>query len=143
MPRTISKRAKAYVRRAAEAQFDCVIKIYRNDPEATTFNETTGKYEPSNTMVYEGEARIWELDQAGFLAVGEASYPLRATYCSIPWNHTPVPHNDDTIEIVTMPDDPDLPGRTFRVMAVDGGGHMRATRRLHITGIVENWHFNG
>lgn len=141
MPRTISARAKAYVRRAAEAQFDCTIRIYRNDN--ATFNDVTGEYLPNNITVYEGSARIWELDDAGMMAVGEATYPLRATYASIPWDHKPVPHNDDTLEILTMPDDSDLPGRTFRVMAVDGGGHMRATRRLHITGIVENWHFNG
>lgn len=141
MPRTVSARAKAYVRRAAEAQFDCEILIYRNSN--SSFNETSGKYEPVNETIYEGPARIWELDDAGVLAVGEATYPLRATYCSIPWDHQPVPHNDDTIEVVTMPDDPDLPGRTFRVMAVDGGGHMRSTRRMHITGIVENAHFNG
>jgi len=141
VPRTVSPRAKAYVRRSAEAQFDCQIQIYRNND--STFNETTGKYEPQNIMIYEGAARIWELDDAGTMAVGEATYPLRATYCSIPWDHTPVPHNDDTVEVISMPDDPDLPGRTFRIMAVDGGGHMRATRRLHITGIVENWHYQG
>lgn len=143
MPRTISKRAKAYVRRAAAFQFECEIVIKRQDHDATTFNEETGIYSPVMTEIYRGKARIWELDQAGTLSVGEATYPLRATYCSIPWNHQPVPHNDDTIEVLTMPDDPDLPGRTFRVMAVDGGGHMRATRRLHITGIVENAHFDG
>jgi hypothetical protein len=141
MPRTVSARAKAYVRRSAEAQFDCEIIIWRNGE--TTFNETTGYYTPDSTLVYSGAARIWELDDAGALVTGEATFPLRATYCSIPWNHQPVPHNDDTIEVVKMDDDPDLPGRTFRVMAVDGGGHMRATRRMHITGIVENAHFDG
>lgn len=141
MPRTVSARSKEYVRRAAEAQFDCSILIYRNT--TSTFDENTGLYEPVNEVIYEGAARIWELDDAGTLITGEATYPLRATYCSIPWDHQPVPHNDDTVEVVTMPDDPDLPGRTFRVMAVDGGGHMRATRRLHITGIVENAHYNG
>jgi hypothetical protein len=141
MPRTVSARSKAYVRRAAEAQFDCEIIIWRNGE--TTFNTVDGKYTPTSTLVYSGVARIWELDDAGSLVTGEATFPLRATYCSIPWNHQPVPHNDDTIEIVKMDDDPDLPGRTFRVMAVDGGGHMRATRRMHITGIVENAHFDG
>jgi len=141
MPRTVSHRSKAYVRRAAEAQFDCVITITR--ALSPTFNTTTGVYSPTSTTVYEGPARIWELDQAGTLTVGEATYPLRATYCSIPWDHQPVPHNDDTIEVIKMDDDPDLPGRSFRVMAVDGGGHMRATRRMHITGIVENAHFSG
>jgi hypothetical protein len=141
MPRTVSARAKAYVRRSAEAQFDCEIIIWRNGE--TTFNETTGYYTPASTLVYSGAARIWELDDAGSLVTGEATFPLRATYCSIPWNHQPVPHNDDTIEVIKMDDDPDLPGRTFRVMAVDGGGHMRATRRMHITGIVENAHFDG
>ena len=141
MPRTVSKRAKDWVRRSAEAQFDCQIIIWRNGDVA--FNETTGEYTPSSTIIYSGKARIWELDDAGALVVGEATFPLRATYCSIPWNHQPVPHNDDTIEVVKMDDDPDLPGRSFRVMAVDGGGHMRATRRMHITGIVENAHFHG
>lgn len=141
MPRTISKRSAAYVRRAAEYQFDCQIRITRNG--TPTFNETTGTYNTVSVTVYEGAARIWELDDAGALVTGEATFPLRATYCSIPWDHQPVPHNDDTIEVLVMPDDPDLPGRTFRVMAVDGGGHLRATRRMHITGIVENAHFHG
>jgi hypothetical protein len=141
MPRTVSHRSKSYVRRAAEAQFDCQIRITRNTE--TAFNATTGAYTPVSTTVYEGAARIWELDDAGQLSIGEATFPLRATYCSIPWDHQPVPHNDDTIEVLVMDDDPDLPGRTFRVMAVDGGGHMRATRRMHITGIVENAHFHG
>jgi hypothetical protein len=141
MPRTVSARSKAYVRRAAEAQFDCEIRITRNGQP--TFNAATGVYNTVSTQIYSGAARIWELDDAGMIAVGEATFPLRSTYCSIPWNHTPVPHNDDTIEVLVMNDDPDLPGRTFRIMAVDGGGHMRATRRMHITGIVENAHFNG
>jgi hypothetical protein len=141
MPRTVSARSKAYVRRAAEAQFDCTIKIIRNVD--APFNQTTGAYEPTSTTIFEGKARIWELDDAGALVTGEATFPLRATYCSIPWNHQPVPHNDDTVVVLNTPDDPDLPGRTFRIMAVDGGGHMRATRRMHITGIVENAHFNG
>jgi hypothetical protein len=141
MSRTVSKRSKAYVRRAAEAQFDCVIKIIRNTDQA--FNAITGAYTPVSTPVYEGVARIWEVGDAGFFADGEATFPLRSTYCSIPWDHEPVPHNDDTIEIVSMPDDPDLPGRTFRVMTVEGGGYMRATRRMRITGIVENAHFHG
>jgi hypothetical protein len=141
MPRTVSARSKAYVRRAAEAQFDCTIKITRAG--SPILNTTTGTLTPTSTLIYEGLARIWELDDAGMLSVGEATFPLRATYCSIPWDHTPVPHNDDTIEVLTMPDDPDLPGRSFRIMAVDGGGHMRSTRRMHITGIVENAHFHG
>jgi len=141
MPRTVSARSKAYVRRAAEAQFDCEIRITRNG--APVFDPSTGSYNTDSTAIYEGAARIWELDDAGMISVGEATFPLRATYCSIPWNHEPVPHNDDTIEVLVMDDDPDLPGRTFRVMSVDGGGHMRSTRRMHITGIVENAHFNG
>lgn len=141
MPRTISKRAKAYVRRAAEAQFDCQIIIWRNGE--AVFNEGDGSYTPVSTMIYSGSARIWELSDGGVLVTGEATFPLRSTYCSIPWDHEPVPHNDDTIQIVTMPDDPDMPGRSFRIMSVDGGGAARATRKMTITGIVENAHFHG
>ena len=141
MPRTKSQRAVDYVRRAAEYQFDCLIRITRNREPA--FNESTGLYNTVSDQVYEGLARIWEIDSGGVLVVGNATIPLHSTFCSIPWNHSPVPRNDDTVEVLYMPDDPNLPGQTFRIMAVDGGGFMRATRRMHITGIVENAHFNG
>lgn len=137
MPRTISQRAKNYVRRAAEAQFDCTVKIYRNS--APTFNTTTGEYEPVNIDVYSGAARIWSVDSGGTMVVGETAFPLRTTYCSIPWDSTPMPVNDDIVEITSSPDDSYLEGRSFLVSSVDGGGQARATRRMQIVNIAERW----
>jgi hypothetical protein len=137
MPRSISARTKNYVRRAAEAQFDCAVRIYRNS--APTFNQTTGEYEPVNSDVYTGPARIWSVDSGGTLVVGETAYPLRVTYCSIPWDSTPMPINDDIVEITSSPDDPYLVGRSFLVSSVDGGGQARATRRMQIVNIGERW----
>lgn len=136
MPRTISPRAKAYVRRAAEAQFTCSVRIFTNT--VPTLDANTGLYTADEgTDVYSGPARIWSVDGGGVIAVGEGDYAMQSTYCSIPWDHTPVPEADNTV-VVTAAEDASLVGRSFRIMSVDGGGQARATRRMQITGLTEN-----
>lgn len=141
MPRSITPRAKAYARRAAEAQFDCAVVIRRK--ATPVFDDQSGTYSPVSTLVYEGKARIYSVDEAGLTPLGEGMYAMRSTFASIPWDTDPVPHNDDTLEVVGSPGDADLVGRSFRIVGVDGGGQMRATRRLHLTGLVENVYFDG
>jgi Family of unknown function (DUF6093) len=141
MPRTISPRAKAYVRRAAEAQFTCTVRIFATT--VPTLNTTTGLYTSSEgAEVYSGPARIWSVDGGQVIAVGEGDYAYQSTFCSIPWDTVPVPDVDQQIEVLTS-DDTDLVGRTFRIMSVDGGGQARATRRMQITGMTENRSWQG
>lgn len=136
MPRTISPRAKTYVRRAAEAQFACTVRIFQTTVQA--LNTGTGLYTAvEGADVYAGPARIWSVDGAGVIATGEGDFAMQSTYCSIPWDHTPVPEVDQQVLVVSS-DDTGLIGRTFRIMSVDGGGQMRATRRMQITGLTEN-----
>ena len=137
MPRTIPASASEYVRKRAEAQMQCQVKIYRNTK--TELNPVTGQIVSGQGQVsYQGKARIWGVDGAGAISIGEADITTRATYCSIPVTHTPVPSNDDTILVLTCPYDPDLVGRTFRITSVDGGGMLSATRRMQVVGFYEN-----
>lgn len=137
MPRTIPARARAYVRARAEAQMTCTVRIYRN--AKTELNPATGQIvSGQGPSVYQGKARIWGVDGAGAIPVGEGEFSTRATYCSIPVGHTPVPRNDDTVLVTACPYDPDLVGRTFRITSVDGGGMMSATRRMQVVGFYEN-----
>lgn len=137
MPRSIPASASSYVRRRAEAQMQCQVKIYRN--AKTELNPATGQIvSGQGPVVYQGKARIWGADGAGAIPVGEGEFTTRATYCSIPVNHTPVPRNDDTVLVLACPYDLDLVGRTFRVVSVDGGGMLSATRRLQVVGFYEN-----
>ena len=137
MPRTVSTRSRAYVRSYAEAQFNCQVRIFKNTTPA--LNTTTGLYEATEGVdVYSGVARIWNVEGAGIITVGEADLATQSTFCSIPWDATPVPDVDQTVVVTACPGDSDLVGRSFRIMSVDGGGLMRATRRMQITGITEN-----
>lgn len=137
MPRTISPRAKAYVRRAAEAQFQCSVRIF--ETTVPTLNASTGLYTSvEGADVYAGPARIWSVDGSGVVMVGEGDLALQSTYCSIPWDATPVPEVDNQVVITACADDPELVGRSFRIMSVDGGGQTRATRRMQVTGLTEN-----
>ncbi len=136
MPRTVSSRTKAIVRKQAEAQFSCTVRIWT--PAPASFDAASGQYTSNEgAEKYRGAARIWSVQANGVLSVGEGDLAMQATYCSIPWNHTPIPDVDDWVEMLSS-DDTDLPGRTWRVIGVDGGGLMRATRRLQITGMTEN-----
>jgi hypothetical protein len=137
MPRTVSQRTKDWVRKSAEYQFNCTVRIFRNG--TPTLNTTTGLYEPvEGTELYNGSARIWSVDTSGFFFVGENDLSRKETYCSIPWDHEPVPRNDDTVEVLLSPDDSDLDGKSFRIMSVDGGGQILPTRRMRLVGLAEN-----
>lgn len=137
MPRTISARTKNWVQKSAEYQFSCTVRIFRNG--SATLNSSTGLYESvEGEDIYSGPARIWSSDTGGIYVVGDADIAHRDTFCSIPWDATPIPRNDDTVEVLTSPSDPDLVGRTFRIMAVDGGGQVLPTRRMRLTGLAEN-----
>jgi hypothetical protein len=115
----------------------CQVKIYRN--AKTDLNPSTGQIVSSQgPVLYLGKARIWGADGAGAIPVGEGDFSTRATYCSIPVLHTPVPRNDDTILVVSCPYDQDLVGRSFRITSVDGGGMLSATRKMQIIGFYEN-----
>jgi hypothetical protein len=141
MPRVISRRAKAYVRRAAEAQFTSEVRIFSTT--VPTLDTDTGLYAATEgTQTYSGPARIWSVDGGQVISVGEGDYAYQSTFCSIPWDHTPVPEVDQQVEVLAS-DDESLVGRTFRIMSVDGGGQARATRRLQITGLTENRSWQG
>jgi len=137
MPRTVSARTKRYVRKSAEFQFNCTVRIFKNS--TPVFDDSTGSYTPSEgTEIYNGPARIWSVDTGALVMIGEADLARRETYCSIPWDHDPVPRNDDTVEVLTAPDDHDLDGKSFRVTAIDGGGQILPTRRMRLSGLAEN-----
>lgn len=137
MPRTVSTWAKSYVRGAAEAQFNCTVRIFPNG--TPTLNATTGAYSAAEGVeTYNGPARIWSADGGVTMNLGEGDYATTTTYCSIPWDATPVPENDNQIEVMACPGDPNLVGKVFRVMSVDGGGQMRATRRMQVTALAKN-----
>jgi len=137
MPRTVSAWAKSYVRNSAEAQFDCTVRIFISS--TPTLNTTTGAYTSvEGATIYTGPARIWSVDGGVLMNLGEGDYATMTTYCSIPWDATPVPENDNQIVVTDSPGDPNLVGKVFRVMSVDGGGQMRATRRMQVTALTEN-----
>ena len=137
MPRTISTRTRNWVQRSAEYQFNCEVRIYQNGD--SLLNTSTGLYEVvEGTEIYSGPARIWSSDTAGLYIVGDNDLSRRDTMCSIPWDTSPVPRNDDSLEVTSSPNDPDLLNRVFRIMSVDGGGQVLPTRRMRLAGLAEN-----
>lgn len=136
MPRTISTYARNYVRRAAEAQFNCEVRIVQmTDP---TLNTTTGTITAAESVThYDGPARISGGSAGSVINIGDNDYAMVATTVSIPWSVTDV-EIDDVVLVTACPGDPELVGNAMRVVAFDVGGQTRATRALTCQGITEN-----
>lgn len=133
MPSTLATR---YVRARVNAQMSYWIKIYRTG--APEFNSTTGVYTANAvTQIYEGKARIWYAGGGSAIAIGEGDIVLTPTYVSIPFESDPIPRVDDVIEVMDSAD-PDLVGRTFRIMSVDSGSYLLPARKMQVVMWSEN-----
>lgn len=138
--RSASSLARRYVRNRVEAQMTSRVTIYRNSNPS--FDSSSGVYTAhKGTQVYTGKARIYGVDGAGVTQVGEGDFVNRQTYITIPGD-AKVPHVDDVV-VITHSVDTDLVGRAWRVIAVDGGSILMHSRRLTVTGVMENRDWSG
>ena len=60
---------------------DCAVVIRRK--ATPVFDDQSGTYSPVSTLVYEGKARIYSVDEAGLTPLGEGMYAMRSTFASI------------------------------------------------------------
>jgi hypothetical protein len=127
-----------YVRNHAEAQMEDTVRIYRNKPSA--LNVDNGLIESGQGyVVYEGKARIQNINGPAPMIIGEGDLTFSDTYGSIPVDiNGPIPVTDDTLLILTHKTDPDLIGKSFRITGVHGGGYLMAVRTIHLRTLAEN-----
>lgn len=137
MPRTISERARKYVRRAAEAQFNCEVRIvHMKDP---VLDETTGNIVAAeNEERYAGPARISGGENSGVINIGDGEFAMLRLDVSIPWDTATEARLDDTVIVLTCPGDPELVGHVLRIVSIQAGGQMRATRTMTCQTVTEN-----
>lgn len=131
--RPISERTKNYARLTVVGWHNVEIQVVRQTVAA--LNESTGQIEVTHDTEYtgyEGTARFWLSNDGVVTEVGEGDYSTISTYLSLAWDAEPVPELDDYVLITSAYEDPTLEGRVFRITGVDGGGFMRAARRLSV-----------
>lgn len=139
MARPLSPRVAAYARQAVLSYHNIEIEVVSQlvsvlDEETgmitTTFDEEfTG---------YSGSGRFWLSNDGVVSVVAEGDYSAISTFISIPWDADPVPALDEYVTITSAYEDPTLEGKVYRVVAVDGGGFLRAARRLQVAAVSEN-----
>lgn len=139
---TVSNYARAYVRARAEAHMNSSVRINRGG-RGVSLDRTTG-LATTNTgsLIYTGKARIWSLDKNGPVSIGDSDLVLQTTQISIPWQTSTIPDNDDVVTVTACPGDPDVVGRSFRIIGTDGAALSRATRRLTCVTLAENRSWN-
>ena len=136
MNRGISNRARAYIRSHAEVNMTYECRIERIS--AGDFDENDSIYTAGETVeLYEGPCRIWEVSGASGIPINGEEIILQSTRLSIPWNEGVGIKRDDEVKITAATYDPALVGKRFRILDVDKGGDLRATRRFTIQGIQE------
>lgn len=138
--RPISERTKNYARLTVLGWHNVEIQIVRQ-LHTLSLNETTGIIEATfdtGYTGYEGTARFWLANDGVVGEAGEGDYSLVSTYISLAWDAEPVPELDDYVIVTTAYDDPTLVDKVFRIKGIDGGGFMRAARRLTVAAVTSN-----
>jgi hypothetical protein len=121
----------------------CTVEV-RRAPGDPVLNPSTLVAEVvEGALVYSGPARIWSVNASGNTNLGDAgSHPLRSTQVDLPETATRI-QVDDVVKVVACPYDADLVGRSAVVTGVDGGGILRGSRRLNVTSLYEDKHWDG
>jgi hypothetical protein len=140
-PMVVSPYARRYARRHATAHMYYTVTIERMGDGV--FDESSGLIAVlTKSVVYTGPARIWTVSGPQVFAVGEDALAFSQTNMSIPWDVSPVPHRDDVATVTAIAHagfgDDELLGTSFRVLDVQMGGQMFATRRMSVLAIVES-----
>jgi Family of unknown function (DUF6093) len=127
--RVATRYSRQYIaRRALGAMVD---RVSINRPGDVALNTSTGmNVAVAGEEVYQGLARIYSVTGPQVLDLGEADITLRMTYISIPSDYLPAPQKDDLITVLEARSDEALQGKVFRILDVDGGGLVRAVRRM-------------
>ena len=130
----ISPFAAAYVRkRTAERMVD-QCRIWKPGP--VVLDKVTGKTTRGEAILkYQGVCRFWEVTSGQQALLGDEQVVMSQTYLSLPYN-APIPESDDIV-LITTSVDPDLVGRTVKVVSVVRGGGLRASRRFLVQ-VVES-----
>lgn len=132
----VSSRSVKYVRSRVQTLMSCRVSIYEDATKV--LNETTGVVETQFIDPwYSGKARIWESNTGATAMMGDAAVTLMQTNISIPFD-VGMPKKDQIVVVTHAPQDTDLTGRAFRVIAVDGGGQIGATRRMTVTAYTDS-----
>lgn len=141
-PVVVSPYARNYVRGHATAHMYYTVRIVRM--KQGVFDEDTGGIATAiNLEIYDGPARIWTVSGPQVIAVGEDQMSFTQTNMSIPWDSDPVPHRDDIATVSTYDPHPGygdsaLLGRSFRILDVQLGGQMFATRRMSVLSVTDS-----
>lgn len=132
----VSDRSVAYVRDRVQTLMACTVSIYESAEKV--LDTQTGRIGTATSpLLYRGKARIWESNTGQILMMGETAITLMQTNISIPFS-APKPKRDQIVVVNVCPQDPDMVGRAFRVVAVDGGGQIGATRRMTVTAFTDS-----
>lgn len=125
-----------YLRAQATALMPSQVTIKR--PAVTGYNPATGlAIGVTGTTGYSGAAHIHPTKPGGASYAADSLQEISQVQVSIPWNATPVPHEEDQV-LVVADTDPALVGKTLRIVEVVKGGIGFAVRVLVCTFVEPN-----
>jgi hypothetical protein len=132
--------ARAHVRAYTESNMDGQVIVRRGGRGAldTTTGVVSGM--AGATEVYNGKARLHLVAGQGAISIGPGQFDQRAVTISIPWA-SPLPQQDDVVEVVSGGADQTMNGVALRVIEVEGGGLFGDARRMQCVawGYSEYW----
>lgn len=110
-------------------------KAERLTPAQYDENTLIGTPGSRTTIFSDTQCRVWEIQGASVLGVGESDLMMQNLQLSLPWD-SQILKKDDEIEITDAPaSNSSMLGKRFQIISLAKAGDLRATRRYQVKAV--------
>ncbi len=132
MPSPISPYARRYVRSRATAvmQYRCnAERVVPAKYDNVTLLGSSGERE---VIIEDSPCRIWEIQGAGAVMLGDTDIMVENVQLSLPWDSEILKKNDEITITFAPTQDESMLGKRFEIISAAKAGELRATRRYSV-----------
>jgi len=135
MASPISPMARDYVRSRATAVMEYRCRAERITPPHIDDETLTAVRGARTVLIEDSPCRIWEIQGASAVMLGETDLMIQNVQLSLPWD-SPVLKKSDEIVIIHAPtQDTSMLNKRFEIVSAAFAGELRATRRYSVRAV--------
>jgi hypothetical protein len=135
MPSPISPAARRYVRSRATAVMQYRCNAERVVPGGFNNVSLIGSSGDRTLIIEDSPCRIWEIQGASAVALGETEIMVQNVQLSLPWDSEVLKKSDEIVITFAPTQDITVLGKRFEIISSAKAGELRATRRYSVRAI--------
>lgn len=135
MASPISPYARKYVRSRATAVMQYRCNAERVVPGSYDKISLVGSSGERETIIEDSPCRIWEIQGASAVVLGDTDIMISNVQLSLPWDSEVLRKNDEIVITHAPTQDTSMLGKRFEIISTAKAGELRATRRYNVRAV--------